>query len=137
MSARCSRNRIVSPRSHAPQVPSSTPRHREASFIDHPIARRLAIMHSGILLGTGNGSYPKKLKMSGMALIGGSVFPFSQFKTVNEVTSSTSPTFFCERPSSSRLFLIRSPRVWGSKSKGFFLNDLRQTRTNGRKATRP
>lgn len=47
------------------------------------------------------------------------------------------PTAFCERPSCSRLFLICSPRVFGSKSKGFFLNDLSVTRTNGRKATRP
>ena len=40
------------------------------------------------------------------------------------------------RLNSKRLFLICSLNVRGSKSKGFFLNDLRHTRTNGKKATR-
>jgi magnesium chelatase family protein len=59
---------------------------------------------------------------------------FSQFKTVNEVTPRTFPVCFWERPSSSRRFLIRSPKVFGSKSKGFFLKALRQIRTYGKRA---
>ncbi len=77
-----------------------------------------------------------KPRILDIARLSGSVFPFSQFKTVNEVTPRRSPTSFCERPSSSRRFLIRSPRVCGSKLKDFFLMDLRHTRTNGKKATR-
>ena len=69
-------------------------------------------------------------------MLRGFVFPFSQFRTVNEVTPSILPNSFWKRPSSSRFFLICSPNVRGSKSKGFFLNDLRHTRTNGKKATR-
>jgi len=67
----------------------------------------------------------------------GSVFPFSQFKTVKEVAPSIFPTSFWVRPIFKRLFLICSPKVCGSKSKGFFLNELRRTWTNGKKATRP
>ena len=67
----------------------------------------------------------------------GSVFPFSQFRTVYEVTPSIFPNSFCERHSWSRFFLICSPKVCGPKSKVFFLKDLRRTRTNGKKATRP
>ena len=70
-----------------------------------------------------------------MNSLSSSVLPFSQFKTVNDVTPSFSPTCFWERPSSNRRFLIRSPKVWGSKSKGFFLKDLRQIRTYGKRAT--
>ncbi len=47
------------------------------------------------------------------------------------------PTSFCERLRSSLFFLICSPKVWGSKSKGFFLKALRQIRTYGKRATRP
>ncbi len=72
-----------------------------------------------------------------MVSLKGSVFPFSQLSTVNELTLSMLPTSFCDSPSLSRSFLIRSPKVWGSKSKGFFLNALRHTRTYGKKATRP
>ena len=56
---------------------------------------------------------------------------------MREETPNTFRTTFWERPSFSRLFLIRSPIVWDSKSQGFFLKDLRHTRTNGKKATRP
>jgi len=50
---------------------------------------------------------------------------------------SISPSSFWDSPSCSRFFLTCSPKVFGSKSKGCFLNDLRHTLTNGKKATRP
>ncbi len=82
-------------------------------------------------------SNTRKPSILNMSSTSGSVFPFSQFKMVNEVTPMISPACFWERPSSSRRFLIRSPKVFGSKSKGFFLKDLRQIRTYGKRATRP
>ena len=44
---------------------------------------------------------------------------------------------FCVSFSSRRLFFTCSPIVWGSKSVSFRISDLRQTRANGKKATRP
>lgn len=54
-----------------------------------------------------------------MDAIGGSVWPFSQFRTVQALTPSRSATFCWVRSSSSRRFSKCSPKVWGSKSFSF------------------
>ena len=72
-----------------------------------------------------------------MASTGGSVFPFSQFSTVQELTPSLSPAAFWVSPSWRRRFRICSPRVWGSKSVSFGFRALSVTGRHGKKATRP
>ena len=75
--------------------------------------------------------------MAGMDLIGGSVRPFSQFRMVQGTTPSLVAASFWVSPILRRLFLTCSPKVFGSKSYGFGINDLSNTGTNGKKAMNP
>jgi Magnesium chelatase, subunit ChlI C-terminal/Magnesium chelatase, subunit ChlI len=69
--------------------------------------------------------------------MGGSVFAFSQFKTVKQVTPSRSAACRCVRLSSRWRFGICSPSVLGSKSDSFGFSALSVMGRNGKKATRP
>src|SRR5665647_2489598 len=75
--------------------------------------------------------------MAGMDSIGGSVWPFSQFRTVQGLTPNRSAACFWVSLNSSRRFLTCSPRVWGSKSVSFGFNALRVMGANCKRATRP
>src|SRR5450759_1710972 len=75
--------------------------------------------------------------MAGMDSIGGSVWSFSQFRTVQGLTPSRSAACFWVSLSSSRRFLTRSPKVCGSKSVSFGFNALSVTGANCKRATRP
>ena len=51
------------------------------------------------------------------------------------LTPNCLATSFCNSPILRRFFLTCSPRVFGSKSYGFGINVLSETRANGKKAT--
>jgi len=72
-----------------------------------------------------------------MASNGGTVCPFSQFRTVQGLTPSRTATCFWVSLSSSRRFLTCWPRVQGSKSVSFGFNALSLMGTNCKRATRP
>jgi len=72
-----------------------------------------------------------------MHSIGGSVWPFSQCRTVWGVTPSRSPAPFWLSLSMSRRRRRCWPKVRGSKSVSFGFNALRVTGTNCKRATRP
>ena len=72
-----------------------------------------------------------------MDSIGGSVWSFSQFRTVQGLTPSRSAACFWVSLNSSRRFLTYSPKVCGSKSVSFGFNALRVMGTNCKRATRP
>src|SRR5674476_1665511 len=74
--------------------------------------------------------------MAAMDSIGGSVWFFSQFRTVQGLTPSRSAACFCVSLSSSRRFLTCSPKVCGSKSVAFGFNALRVMGTNCKRAMR-
>ena len=69
--------------------------------------------------------------------MGGSVWPFSQFKTVQLLTPRTSAASRWDRPSFSRCRRMCCPIVSGSKSDALRLKDLSEIRMNGKKATPP
>ncbi len=75
--------------------------------------------------------------MPGMDAIGASVWPFSQFKMVQETTPNRTATSFWVSPNIRRLFLTCSPRVVGANSYGFGINDLRTMRVNCKKVLNP
>ena len=75
--------------------------------------------------------------MTGMDSIGGSVWSFSQFRTVQGLTPSRSAACFWVSSSSSRRFLTCSPNVCGSKSVSFGFNALSVMGANCKRATRP
>jgi len=75
--------------------------------------------------------------MAGMDSIGGSVWSFSQFRTVQGLTPSGSAACFWVNLSSSRRFLTCSPKVCDSKSVSFGFNALRVMGANCKRATRP
>ncbi len=72
-----------------------------------------------------------------MLTTGGSVFPFSQLSTVQELTPRRSAASSCVRRSSCLFRATCSPSVRGSLAKAPGFNALRLTWTNGKKATRP
>src|ERR1035437_1243854 len=72
-----------------------------------------------------------------MASIDGSVWPFSQFNTVQGLTPSHSAACFWESSSSRRRFLMCSRKVRGSKPVSFGFNALRVMGTYCKRATRP
>ena len=123
--------------SHRPHVPLSTPNCCAASLTVHPIARRAKTSRSERLIGIGQGSKPKNLIMAGMDSTAGSLFPFSQLKTVRQLVPSRSAAAFWLSPSSRRRLRICSPKVRGSKSGSFGFRALSVTGTDGKKATRP
>ena len=75
--------------------------------------------------------------MAGMESIGGSVWAFSQLRTVQGLTPSRSAACFWVSSSSRRRFLTYSPKVFGSKSVSFGFNALGGIGTNCKRATRP
>jgi hypothetical protein len=75
--------------------------------------------------------------MVGMDSIGGSVWSFSQFRTVQGLTPSRLAACFWLSLSSSLRFLTCSPEVCGSKSVSFGFNALRVMGANCKRATRP
>ena len=72
-----------------------------------------------------------------MDSIGGSVWPFSQFNIVQGLTPSRSAVCFWVSSSSSRRFLMCSPKVCGSKSVSFGFKALSLIGPNCKRATRP
>jgi len=75
--------------------------------------------------------------MAGMDSIGGSVWSFSQSRTVQGLTPSRSAACFWVSLSSSRRFLTCSPKICGAKSVAFGFNALRVMGANCKRATRP
>jgi hypothetical protein len=102
-----------------------------------PSFRRLARRRPGKPGAGTKGSKPKKDTIRGMDSIGGSVCPFSQWRTLSGVVPNRSAACFWVRPSASLRARTCSPIRWGSDSKGCGFNALRLTGTNGKKATRP
>lgn len=74
--------------------------------------------------------------MAGMDSKGGSVCPFSQFRTVQELIPSRLAPWPWVRPSTSRRFLRCSPKEPGSKSVSFGFSALSRIGTNCKRATR-
>lgn len=66
-----------------------------------------------------------------------SLYPFSQFSTESVVTPNRLASCGYDSPNSYHRFLMCSPSVSGSSTKGFGFNPLSRTATNGKKATRP
>ncbi len=75
--------------------------------------------------------------IDGMTSTSGSVLPFSQLRTVRQLTPSRSAAALWLSPHSRRRFLTCSPSVRGSKSVSFGFSALRVTGRHGKKATRP
>jgi predicted ATPase with chaperone activity len=75
--------------------------------------------------------------MTDMHSTGGSVWPFSQFRTVQGLTPNRSAACFWVSLSSSRRFLTCSPKVRGSKSVSFGFNALSMRGAHCKRATRP
>ena len=75
--------------------------------------------------------------MAGMDSTGGSVLPFSQFRTVHELTPRKRAASFWVSLRVRRQRLTRSPKVWGSKSVSFGFNALSVIPANCKRATRP
>ena len=68
---------------------------------------------------------------------GGSVLPFSQFRTVQQLTLRRRAASFCVSLRKSRQCLTWSPKVVGSKSVSFGFRALSRIGTNCKRATRP
>lgn len=68
--------------------------------------------------------------MAGMDAIGGSVWSFSQFRTVQGLTPDRPAACFWVSLGSSRRFLTCSPKVCGSKSISLGFSASRVTGTN-------
>src|SRR5687767_8769825 len=75
--------------------------------------------------------------MAGTAAIGGSVWPFSQLRTVQGFTPSWEAASRWLSFNSSRCRLTCSPKVLGMKAVSFGFRHLSVTGTHGKKATRP
>ena len=75
--------------------------------------------------------------IAGMNRRTGFVASFSQFPTVHSFTPSCVAISAWVRPRMSLRLRRWSPKVVGSKSYGFGINDLSRTRRNGKKATQP
>ena len=63
--------------------------------------------------------------------------PFSQFRTVHELTPRRRPASFCVSLRIRRQRLTCSPKVWGSKSVSFGFSALSVIGRNGKKASPP
>src|SRR5487761_2623832 len=75
--------------------------------------------------------------MTGMDSIGGAVWSFSQFRTVQGLTSSRSAACFWVSLNSSRRLLTCSPKVCGSKDVSLGFNALSVIGPNCKRAMRP